>query len=94
MPNATYFSLTCEFGGNGGADSLVRASATDPLLPKNQVIAALEKPARGPAADQGVRPTICPGAREREKYVALGSKPALRGEVGSFENWGKWFPLL
>ena len=41
-------------------------------------MAALERPARGPAADQGVRPTICPGAREWEKYAALGWKPALR----------------
>jgi hypothetical protein len=73
-PNATYFSETCESGGNGGADPLVRAGPPGPaLLSKNQVIAPLDKPARGPAADQGVRPTICPGARRWEKYVALGA---------------------
>ena len=71
-PNATYFSPGREFGGNGGAGPLVRASATDALFSTNQMIASPDKPARGPAADQGVRPTICPGTREWEKYVALG----------------------
>jgi type VI secretion system protein ImpK len=58
-PNATHFSKTSESAGNGGADPLVRAGPPGPaLLSKNQVIAVLEKPARGPAADQGVRPTM------------------------------------
>jgi hypothetical protein len=41
----------------GGADPLVRASATDAFLSRNQVLALPEEPAGGPAADQGVRPT-------------------------------------
>jgi hypothetical protein len=42
---------------HGGADPLVRASATDALLSTNRMLASVEEPARGPAADQGVRPT-------------------------------------
>jgi len=35
----------------------------DPLFAPREVLAARDKPARGPAADQGVRPTIYPGVR-------------------------------
>jgi hypothetical protein len=39
----------------------IRAAPPGPaLLSRNPVLATLEKPAGGPAADQGVRPTICP----------------------------------
>jgi hypothetical protein len=41
----------------GGAGPLVRASAMDALLAKNQAIATPGRPARGPAADLEVRPT-------------------------------------
>ena len=48
---------SCKSGGSGGADPLVRAGPPGHArLSKNQVIASLDKPARGPAADQGVRP--------------------------------------
>jgi hypothetical protein len=40
---------------NGGADPLVR---TVPVFVRKQVHAAADKLARGPAADEGVRPTI------------------------------------
>jgi hypothetical protein len=43
---------------------------------KNQSAATTEKPTRGSAADEGVRPTISATARKREKYVALGLQPA------------------
>jgi hypothetical protein len=44
---------------NGGADRLVRAGRSRPAFPpKNQATVTLEEPARGPAADEGVRPTI------------------------------------
>ena len=42
----------------GGADPLVRAGRPRPALAsKNQAPAIIEEPARGPAADEGVRPT-------------------------------------
>jgi hypothetical protein len=65
--NATWFSRTRESGGNGGADPLVRAGPPgSALLLKNQAIATLHKPARGPAADRGVRPTRASGHPELE----------------------------
>jgi len=51
-------------------------------LSKNQVIATPEKPAGGPAADQGVRPTPCPGIRKWQKYVALGGSACPTSEGG------------
>src|SRR5450756_77629 len=43
----------------GGADPLVCAGPPGPALrSKNQVLATRDKPARGPAADAGVHPTI------------------------------------
>jgi delta 1-pyrroline-5-carboxylate dehydrogenase len=43
---------------NCGADPLVRAGRPRPALAsKNQASAIIEEPARGPAADEGVRPT-------------------------------------
>jgi hypothetical protein len=43
----------------GGADPLVRAGRPRPaLFSKNRAIVAIEELARGPAADEGVRPTI------------------------------------
>jgi hypothetical protein len=38
----------------------------------NQVLTTIEEPARGPAADEGVRPTIDADGRNWENYVALG----------------------
>src|SRR5438552_627338 len=40
---------------------LVCAGPTGPLFAPRQVLAPCGKPARGPAADQGVRPTIYAG---------------------------------
>src|ERR1035437_263604 len=62
--------------GWGGPPGPRGSPWTRSSLSKNQVIATLDKPARGPAADRGVRPTICPGARFWKKYVALGSQTA------------------
>jgi hypothetical protein len=46
------------WGGDGGADSLVRAGPPGPALAlKDQGLATSDKPTRGPTADQGVRPT-------------------------------------
>jgi len=60
------------FGINGGADPLVRAGRPRPALSsRNQVLATIEEPARGPAADQGVRPTKYAGVRSWENDVAL-----------------------
>jgi len=42
---------------------------------KNQSAATAEKPTRGSAADEGVRPTICATARKREKHAALAFRP-------------------
>jgi hypothetical protein len=39
---------------------------------KNQSAATTEKPTRGSAADEGVRPTTCAIVRKREKLGALG----------------------
>src|SRR6185437_11505790 len=36
------------------------------------------RPARGPAADLGVCPTVCADVREWENYVALGFQPATK----------------
>jgi hypothetical protein len=47
---------------NWRADPLVRAGRPRPaLLSKNQALATVDNPARGPAADEGVRPTIYAG---------------------------------
>src|ERR1017187_5323485 len=46
-----------------GADPLVRAGRPRPaFLSKNQALATIDKPAWGPATDEGVRPTIYAGA--------------------------------
>jgi hypothetical protein len=45
----------------------------------NQVLTTIEEPARGPAADEGVRPTIDADGRNWENYVAL---PPFRGLTG------------
>ena len=56
--NVTYFAEKVEFCVNCGADPLVRAGRPRPALSsKNQAPAIIEEPARGPAADEGVRPT-------------------------------------
>ena len=47
---------------NWRADPLVRAGRPRPaFLSKNQTLATIDKPARGLAADEGVRPTIYAG---------------------------------
>jgi hypothetical protein len=57
-PNVTYFAGKVGFCVNCGADPLVRAGRPRPALAsKNQAPAIIEEPARGPAADEGVRPT-------------------------------------
>jgi hypothetical protein len=40
----------------------------------NQVLTTIEEPARGPAADEGVRPTIDADGRNWENYVALATE--------------------
>jgi hypothetical protein len=56
--NVTYFAGKVGFCVNCGADPLVRAGRPRPALAsKNQAPAIIEEPARGPAADEGVRPT-------------------------------------
>src|SRR5260221_9192390 len=47
-----------------------------PLLPRESGPCRDEEPARGPAADQGVRPTTYASVRSWEKLVALGESPA------------------
>ena len=61
------------FGVDCGADPLVRAGRPRPaLLSKNQALPEPGRPARGLAADEGVRPTIYADARLWEKLAALG----------------------
>jgi hypothetical protein len=43
----------------------------------NQVLTTIEEPARGPAADEGVRPTIDADGRNWENYVVLGFSPPM-----------------
>jgi hypothetical protein len=53
---------------------------TPPSRIRNDDIGILQgtsRPARGPAADEGVRPTGCADVRQREKYAALRSESAL-----------------
>ena len=72
-PNAASFFNTWDSCSNGGADPLVRAGRPRPaLLSKNQALPEPGRPARGPAADEGVRPTIYADARLWEKLAALG----------------------
>src|SRR5260221_11641403 len=47
-----------------------------PLLPRESGPCRDEEPARGPALDQGVRPTTYASVRSWEKLVALGESPA------------------
>jgi hypothetical protein len=45
------------------------------------VLTTIKEPARGPAADEGVRPTIDADGRNWENYVALGNlacRPAFQ----------------
>jgi len=61
-PNVTYFAGKVEFCVNCGADPLggaLRAAGRPRPAPssKNQAPAIIKEPARGPAADEGVRPT-------------------------------------
>jgi unsaturated chondroitin disaccharide hydrolase len=73
-PTAAYFSYVSGFCTNGGADPLVRSGRPRPVLSaKNHVLATLDKPARGPAADEGVRPAIC----ELAKVSGIGLKLPL-----------------
>lgn len=44
----------------------------DPLLANISIARERQEPARGPAADQGVRPTINAAARLWENYRTLG----------------------
>src|SRR6266568_4872093 len=53
----------------------------DPLFVWNQFPAECEWPARGPAADQGARPTIYAGVRKGENLTTLGY--AARGPAFS-----------
>src|SRR5881394_4054504 len=55
---ARRWPLSCPTCIACGADALVRAGGPRPALLSNQALLAVEKPARGPAADEGVRPTI------------------------------------
>jgi hypothetical protein len=61
-PNVTYFAGKVGFCVNCGADPLGGAlwatgRPRPALASKNQAPAIIEEPARGPAADEGVRPT-------------------------------------
>jgi hypothetical protein len=51
---------------------------------KNRVSATLDKPARGPAADQRVRPTISAGARENQ--AALGRSACATSRLNTCEK--------
>jgi hypothetical protein len=74
-----------------GADPLVRAGRPRPaFLSKHRALATIDKPARGPAADEGVRPTIYTGARYRENEVALGYLSA----AGASPRPQGYFPML
>jgi hypothetical protein len=67
----------------GRAEPLVRAERPRPaLFSKNRTPANNEEPARGPAADEGVRPTIDADRRNWENQVALGFSPAFVEEHG------------
>ena len=58
LPNAPYISPNVGFCINCGADPLVCAGRPRPAVrSKNQVLPQPGRPARGPAADEGVRPT-------------------------------------
>src|SRR5580700_10997897 len=74
MPHT--FRISSRSALDCGAYPLVRASATDALRQRNQLDPATCKPARGPAADQGVRPTIY-ADRPCEKYAALSTFSTL-----------------
>jgi hypothetical protein len=65
----------------GGADPLVRAGPPGPaLFPTNQMPASLDKPARGPAADQGVHPTHPSGRPELGKVYGIGLRACATEE--------------
>ena len=77
QPNAAYFSHKRDseinwWGGPPGP----RGTPASRWCVKNQAAATTEKPTRGSAADEGVRPTFCAIARKREKYAALGLQSA------------------
>jgi hypothetical protein len=58
---------------SGGADPLVRAGRPRPALALDESGAYHDQGAgQGPAADEGVRPTIDADGRNWENYVALG----------------------
>src|ERR1017187_5404600 len=62
-----------EFRTIGGADPLVRAGPPGPALGcQNQLLGASVWPARGPAADGGVRPTIYADARQTGRGIGRG----------------------
>jgi len=67
------------FFGASGADPLVRAGRPRPAArPKNQGLASLrDRPARGPAADEGVRPTACASNRTPERSPNCTCRPEL-----------------
>jgi hypothetical protein len=79
QPNAAYFSHKRDseinwWGGPPGP----RGTPSSRWCVKNQSAATTEKPTRGSAADEGVRPTRCAIARKRGKHVALGFSPPSR----------------
>jgi len=68
--NVTYFSQE-PAPHTSRADPLVRAGRPRPaLFPKRQVSDTGEKPAGGPAADQGVRPTVYAGVTWKRLLLA------------------------
>src|SRR6266581_9029750 len=70
LRRAPFISIDSAHAGHTGADpGRTPWSARvppDPLFVWNQLPAERERPARGPAADQGVRPTIYAGVRRWE----------------------------
>ena len=82
-----FFFAKAVFGTIGGADPLVRAGPPGPaLLSKNQASAALGKPARGPAADRGVRPTTAEN-NSRESILNF-RQEVLRKNLGVLLHLG------
>ena len=91
--NAAYFSHRWDFRINwwGGPPGPRGTPSSRPCL-KNQSAATAEKPTRGSAADEGVRPTICATARNREKHAALAFRPpfSIRDEFLRASSTAYW----
>jgi hypothetical protein len=66
-------------GGNGGADPLVRSSATGALLSKNQVTATSEKAGQGAGCGPGIGVRLSPDRGEASSDLATSVHALHRG---------------